>query len=173
CDWLSRPRSNFRRHGVESDRPGRRGDRHHHGGLPHDQPRDLRPDESLQPPHGPGRTMSDLATTTDAKLIEGPAFVRRQAPAPLRPRRRQSGAIGWLRQNLFSSPGNIALTVLCALFIVWALPPLVKFLFIDAVWDGAGRDDCLARPDHPEMGACWAFVKERINFFIYGFYPVE
>jgi len=117
--------------------------------------------------------MSDLATTTDAKLMEGPAFVRRQALAPLPPPTRQSGAIGWLRQNLFSSPGNIALTVLCALFIVWALPPLVKFLFIDAVWDGAGRDDCLARPDHPEMGACWAFVKERINFFIYGFYPVE
>jgi general L-amino acid transport system permease protein len=50
---------------------------------------------------------------------------------------------------------------------------MVKFLFIDAVWDGASRVDCLPRPDHPEVGACWAFVIERLPFFVYGFYPIE
>jgi len=117
--------------------------------------------------------MSDIATTIDAKLMQGPAFVRRQPLAPLPPPTKDTGAIGWLRHNLFSSPVNISLTIFCILFIAWLLPPLVKFLFIDAVWDGAGRADCLATPDHPEMGACWAFVKDRINFFIYGFYPVD
>ncbi len=53
------------------------------------------------------------------------------------------------------------------------MPPLVKFLIIDAVWDGASRVDCLPRPEHPEVGACWAFVIDRINFFTYGFYPIE
>ncbi len=117
--------------------------------------------------------MSDIATRTDAALIQGPAFVRTAPVAPLPPPRTSSGAIGWLRENLLSSPLNIGLSVLSVLFIVWVVPPLVQFLIIDAVWDGASRVDCLPRPDHPEVGACWAFVKQRIGFFTYGFYPVD
>jgi general L-amino acid transport system permease protein len=101
------------------------------------------------------------------------AFVRTSAVAAMPPPQRHSGAVGWLRDNLFSSPLNIALTVGSMLLVVWVVPPLVKFLIIDAVWDGASRIDCLPRPEHPEVGACWAFVIDRINFFTYGFYPVE
>src|SRR4051812_35841580 len=118
--------------------------------------------------------MSDLATTTDAALMSGPpGYVRKEPIAPLPPPRSEAGLLGWMQQNLFSSPLNIALTIAFALLLVWIVPPLVKFLIIDAVWDGATRADCLARPDHPEMGACWAFVKDRINFFTYGFYPID
>jgi general L-amino acid transport system permease protein len=115
--------------------------------------------------------MSDMATTTDAKLMEGPTFVRTTPLVPLPPPLAEAGAIGWMRKNLFSGPLNIALTVVCALLIAWIVPPLVKFLFIDAVWDGASRADCVARPDHPEMGACWAFIRDKISFLTYGFYP--
>ncbi|MBX9841787.1 MAG: amino acid ABC transporter permease [Xanthobacteraceae bacterium] len=101
------------------------------------------------------------------------AFVRTSPVAAMPPPRRHSGAVGWLKDNLFSSPLNIVLTVLSVLLVVWITPPLVKFLIIDAVWDGASRVDCLPRPEHPEVGACWAFVIDRINFFTYGFYPVE
>jgi general L-amino acid transport system permease protein len=101
------------------------------------------------------------------------AFVRTSPIAAMLPPRSQSGAVGWLKNNLFSSPLNIALTVASILLVVWVVPPLVKFLIIDAVWDGASRIDCLPRPEHPEVGACWAFVIDRINFFTYGFYPVE
>jgi general L-amino acid transport system permease protein len=118
--------------------------------------------------------MSDLATTTDAALMSSPpADVRKEPIAPLPPPRSEAGLFGWMRQNLFSSPLNIALTIIFALLVVWIVPPLVKFLIVDAVWDGATRADCLARPDHPVMGACWAFVKDRINFFTYGFYPID
>jgi general L-amino acid transport system permease protein len=41
------------------------------------------------------------------------------------------------------------------------------------VWDGTSRADCLDRPGHPEMGACWAFVIDKISFFTYGFYPID
>jgi general L-amino acid transport system permease protein len=116
--------------------------------------------------------MSDMATITDAKLMEGPAFVRAQPLAPLPPPLAESGAIGWLRKNLFSGAPNIVMTIFCVLLIVWIAPPLVKFLVIDAVWDGAGRADCLPRPGHPEVGACWAFVIDKISFFTYGFYPI-
>jgi general L-amino acid transport system permease protein len=117
--------------------------------------------------------MSDIATSTDARLMEGPAFVRATPLAPLPPPMAASGAIGWLRQNLFSGVLNIALTVVCALLIVWIVPPLVKFLIIDAVWDGSSRADCVATPEHPEIGACWAYVFDKISFFTYGFYPIE
>jgi len=117
--------------------------------------------------------MSDIATTTDAKLMAGPAFVRTKPVAPLPPPLTEAGAIGWMRKNLFSSPLNIALTILSILLIVWIVPPLAKFLVIDAVWSGAGRADCLASPTHPEMGACWAYVIDKISFFTYGFYPID
>jgi general L-amino acid transport system permease protein len=106
-------------------------------------------------------------------MTDTAAFVRSQPIAPMPPPRSEAGALGWLRQNLLSSPLNIALTVLSVLLIVWIVPPLVKFLIVDAVWDGATRADCLTRPDRPEVGACWVFVKDRINFFTYGFYPIE
>jgi general L-amino acid transport system permease protein len=113
--------------------------------------------------------MSDIATMTDANL----AFVQRAPIAPMRPPLTEAGAIGWMRKNLFSSLFNVVLTLLCALLVVWIVPPMVKFLIIDAVWDGATRIDCLPSPQRPEVGACWAFVIERLGFFTYGFYPFE
>jgi general L-amino acid transport system permease protein len=113
--------------------------------------------------------MSDAATTTDAAL----AYVRRTPVEPLPPPLPTSGVAAWLRDNLFSSAFNACLTVIIVLLAVWAIPPAIKFLLIDAVWDGASRADCLATPDRPEVGACWAFVFERIGFFTYGFYPIE
>src|ERR1700741_686580 len=112
--------------------------------------------------------MGDTAPITDAAT-----FVRAKALLPMPPPYAASGALGWLRANLFSRPLDIVLTVLCILLIVWIAPPLIKFLLIDAVWDGASRADCLPRPDRPEIGACWAFVFNRINFFTFGFYPVD
>ena len=53
-DRLSRSGAGVHRHGAEPDRAGGRSRRHHHGGLPHDQPRDLAADEYLQQPHRAG-----------------------------------------------------------------------------------------------------------------------
>ena len=53
------------------------------------------------------------------------AYVRRLPAERLPPPLAATGALGWLRANLFSSPANIALTLLCVLFIAWAIPPLV------------------------------------------------
>jgi general L-amino acid transport system permease protein len=64
------------------------------------------------------------------------------------------------------------LTLLCVAFIAWVVPPLLRFFVIDAVWSGSDRDACLASPQLPEPGACWAFVRTWINYFVYGFYPI-
>jgi general L-amino acid transport system permease protein len=100
------------------------------------------------------------------------SYLRTVPAERLPPPAERAGVIGWLRENLFSSPGNIALTVVCILFIAWALPPLLRFFLFDAVWSGNDREACLASPQLPEPGACWAFVRVWFSYFVYGFYPL-
>ena len=93
------------------------------------------------------------------------AFVRHSTIAPQPPPMTMTG-------NLFSSPFNIALTILLALLFAWIVPDLIRFLLIDAVWTGADRDACLESVQHRDIGACWPFVWERLPYFIYGSYPI-
>jgi general L-amino acid transport system permease protein len=101
------------------------------------------------------------------------AFVQSATQDPLPPPLSQSGMIGWLRENLFSGKTNIALTILSVLLIAWIVPPLIRFLFIDAVWTGADRDVCTITAQRPVVGACWAFVVDRFAYFVYGSYPIS
>lgn len=96
----------------------------------------------------------------------------RTAPAPaMPPPATLVGVMGWARANLFSSPGNTALTIAAALFAIWVVPGFVRFLLTDAIWSGVDREACLAK-NGVTPGACWAFVGDRFAFFIYGFYPI-
>jgi general L-amino acid transport system permease protein len=108
-------------------------------------------------------------TATDFKQ---PAFVRTLPMDALPPPATMTGAIGWARANLFSGPFNILMTILVILLVVWMVPPLLKFLIIDATWSGTDREACLSSAARPEAGACWAFVRERLPYFIYGSYPI-
>ncbi len=110
---------------------------------------------------------------TDATLDNAPrAFVRTetlpQQPAPLS----VAGPLAWIRANLFSSPLNAILTLLCIWFVVVTVPELVHFYILDAVWSGASRDACLADKVGRPVGACWAYVADRFQYFIYGSYPI-
>ncbi len=80
------------------------------------------------------------------------------------------GPVRWMRENLFSSPLNAAITLATALLLAWMVPPLIRWLFIDAVWTGEDREACLPAE---EVGACWAFVNAKFGQFIYGRYPLE
>ena len=100
------------------------------------------------------------------------SFVRRSTIAAQPPPAQMTGALGWVRENLFSSPFNIGLTILIVLFLAWVIPELLKFLVLDAVWSGSDRNACLESVQHREIGACWPFVWERLPYFIYGSYPI-
>ena len=100
------------------------------------------------------------------------AFVRRTPVEALPPPLAMRGAWGWLRSNLLSSPFNIALTAVTLALIVWVASALIDFLIIDAVWSGSDRTACMDSEQHRKVGACWPFVWERLNYFIYGSYPI-
>jgi general L-amino acid transport system permease protein len=83
------------------------------------------------------------------------------------------GAMAWMRENLFSSPLNTGITILVGLLLFWSIPPLVQWLFIDAVWTGENREACLPTEERPVVGACWAFVNAKFGQFLYGRYPLD
>ena len=103
---------------------------------------------------------------SDTTNIPNRVFVREenipQAPPPLS----TSGIIGWLRQNLFSSPLNAVLTILSFYLLYTVLPPLIDWVFLTSVWTGDSNQDCRGIE-----GACWAIIPNRFGQFIYGFYP--
>ncbi|MDQ3597005.1 MAG: amino acid ABC transporter permease, partial [Pseudomonadota bacterium] len=75
------------------------------------------------------------------------------------------GVIAWARANLFSGWLNSILTLL-ALYLVWMIiPPLLHWAVIDANWVGTTRADCT------KSGACWVFIQQRFDQFMYGYYP--
>lgn len=95
------------------------------------------------------------------------AFLRTDEAASLPPPVTKTGAIGWVRDNLFDSVANSILTIVGIAILALILPPIINWLFIDAVWTGTGRDACVAEG----AGACWAFVYAKFGQFMYGRYP--
>ena len=85
------------------------------------------------------------------------------------------GFIGWVNHNLLSSWSNRIITVLTVYFLYLIIPPLLNWIFLDAVFVADSRDDCraIANAAGEELGACWAFIGKRFQLFVYGFYPVE
>ena len=98
-------------------------------------------------------------------------YVRRELIAPLPPPLATRGLLGFARQRLFGGVLNTVLTLLSLLVLIVVLPPLVRFLIIDAVWTGSSRTDCLAETLGRPVGACWPFVAAKFRQFMYGFYP--
>lgn len=84
----------------------------------------------------------------------------RQAPITSR------GTILWMRENLFSSPLNIALTLLGVALLLWIIPPFIDWSIIHAHFTGTTNT-------HPKDGANWVFIKVKLPMFLYGFYPEE
>jgi general L-amino acid transport system permease protein len=90
-----------------------------------------------------------------------------KAAPELAPPSASIGAIAWLRQNLFSSPFNTVITLICVYVLYRIVPPLVNWAILDANFVGDSRDDCVSG------GACWVFIKARFAQFMYGFYPMD
>ncbi len=75
------------------------------------------------------------------------------------------GAIHWIKENLFSSPLNTIMTLMGFGFLYIIIPPLLQWAYFDANFVGTTREQCTGD------GACWVFIKMKMDMFLYGFYP--
>lgn len=80
----------------------------------------------------------------------------------------QVGAVGWMRQNLFSTPFNSVLTLLSGWLLVIAVPALFEWAFVQAKFTAANGLEC-----HEASGACWAFIVEKHRLILFGTYPFD
>jgi general L-amino acid transport system permease protein len=96
-------------------------------------------------------------------------YVRTEILPPQPAPGRSFGPWEWARRNLFSSFSNTVLTVLGVLLLLWVIPAIYDFLIGRAVPPDGTVEDCRVLG----AGACWAYIANRITFFIYGFYPTD
>ena len=89
--------------------------------------------------------------------------------APRLPPRREAGAWRWARRNLFASASSTLATLLFAACLGWALPQLLSWGVLRAVW-AADADVCQAARG---LGACWGVVTEKHRLVVFGRYPFD
>ena len=91
-----------------------------------------------------------------------------ELPIPVeRPPQSTHGIVDWLRANLFDGVFNTILTLIALYFLAVAIPPLVRWAFIDAVWSAPNGQACHG------AGACWAFIGEKLRFILFGRFPYD
>ncbi|MCC7050035.1 MAG: amino acid ABC transporter permease [Alphaproteobacteria bacterium] len=83
------------------------------------------------------------------------------------------GAIGWARENLFSSWQSTILTLLAIWLIYLVIPPFIQWALIDATWTGNEAQDCKLPDGSRKDGACWIYIKTWIGGYMYGLYPYD
>lgn len=104
------------------------------------------------------------------------SFVRSQMLPPEAPPITERGVVKWMRENLFSSVLNAALTLIGLVAVVYALMGVLPW-FLNGVWNAKDLKECreiitaTAGPD--ATGACWALIRERWHQFLFGFYPAD
>ncbi len=101
-------------------------------------------------------------------------FARTEMLPSLTPPVTERGAVKWLRENLFSTPFNIALTLLGVAIIWWLVTKSLPW-WLNSVWNANSLSECrqivVANAGEGATGACWAMIRERWHQFLFGFYP--
>jgi general L-amino acid transport system permease protein len=118
------------------------------------------------------------SSTKSASTISSTGFVRGEMLAQQSAPANTNGIAHWLRTNLFATPFDTVLTIIALAALVWFVPPMFQWLFVNASWSGPDRSVCATiaqggiQPDG-WSGACWAFVDAKFGQFVYGRYPLD
>ncbi len=104
------------------------------------------------------------------------SFVRSEMVSAMPPPVNDSGVVGWMRRNLFSSVSNTILTLIGVYILYLIVPGTLQWVFFDAVWSGQDRLACATTAQGGELpekwkAACWPYVGAYFKLFIYGRYP--
>jgi len=91
----------------------------------------------------------------------------------------QVGIVRWLRVNLFSSRVNIGLTLAALYMLYIIIPPMLDWMIFSANFNfgefsflGFEFGEVMATNTNcGRTAACWPFIYEKLDMFVYGFYP--
>ncbi|MCF6247622.1 MAG: amino acid ABC transporter permease [Desulfobacula sp.] len=76
------------------------------------------------------------------------------------------GVIGWVKENLFSSPVNTILTLIIFSLLWFSIIPFIQWAFSDASW----LPDANCKESN---GACWSVITSNYKIILFGFYPQD
>src|SRR5579862_1857134 len=82
---------------------------------------------------------------------------------------KMTGAVAWLRRNLFSSWTSTIATLVIIGIVLYLLPGVVEWALVHAVW----RPDNAACREASGVGACWGAIAEKYRIIIFGRYPFD
>jgi general L-amino acid transport system permease protein len=113
--------------------------------------------------------MTPPAQAVTADQMHVPSASRARPPAM------STGALGWIRENLFNSWASTAVSLLLAYLLIRFALSFVDWAFINAVWsvpgEGVNANTAACRADG--AGACWAVINEKHRFILFGLYPFD
>src|SRR6185437_4898609 len=75
----------------------------------------------------------------------------------------ETGILGWMRRNLFSSWGNGITTVVLLAALAWLLSWFLNWAVFTATIGQACRGH----------GACWALIHEKYRYIFFGSFPYQ
>ena len=59
-----------------------------------------------------------------------------------------------------------------SLWFLWTIiPPFFEWSVLNSIFTADSRKECWDQMSTPGVGACWAFINDRVSLFTYGFYP--
>ncbi|MEI6201834.1 MAG: amino acid ABC transporter permease [Enhydrobacter sp.] len=90
-----------------------------------------------------------------------PTGERRQLAPPVI----DTGAMGWMRKNLFSSWANGITTVVLLVAIGWLLSWFLEWALFTATFTAPNGQACRGH------GACWALIHEKYRYIFFGSFP--
>ncbi|MEL6682238.1 MAG: amino acid ABC transporter permease [Pseudomonadota bacterium] len=100
------------------------------------------------------------------------AFVRTETIPEMPPPAAETGALKWMRENLFATIPNAILTLVSLYVIVSILSGVLPWIF-NGVWSASSLAECREILDGA-TGACFAVIKERWPQLIFGLsYPAS
>jgi general L-amino acid transport system permease protein len=106
--------------------------------------------------------MATPVTPNQLSFVRGETLPQMAPPGDIRlslPKR--------VARTYFGSPGNALITISCIVVLAWLLPPLLDWALFKATWAGS------ATVCREAGGACWAFIREKFWFSVFGLYPFE
>jgi general L-amino acid transport system permease protein len=92
--------------------------------------------------------------------------VKNESIVKIKPPLASIGLVGWIKDNLFSSPFNTILTIIIAGILWFSIIPFLQWAFIDSCWS----PDANCRE---VKGACWSIISSNYKVILFGFYPQD